>query len=243
MRGRKKGQGAEGSGELRFLILEDAVADAKLCERELKRAGLRFTMQQVETLTEFEAELDRAVPDLIISDFTFPGSFDGLAALDIARRKLPDVPFMFVSGTIGEERAVEAIQRGAADYVLKDRMARLGPAVVQVLERSQLLREKDQAEAALQASEERLRLFVEHAPAAIAMLDGKLNYIAVSRRWLTDYRLGERNIVGLSHYEVFPEIPESWKEIHRRCLAGTVEKHEEDAFPRDGRRRWRDSRP
>ena len=236
MPGSKRGHRAEGTGELRFLILEDAVADAKLCERELQRAGLRFKMRQVETLAEFEAELDRGAPDLIISDFTFPGGFDGLAALEIARRKLPDVPFLFFSGTIGEERAVQAIQRGAADYVLKDRMNRLGPAVVQVLERSRLLREKDRAEAALLASEERLRLFVEHAPAAIAMLDNDMKYIAVSRRWLTDYRIGEWDVTGRSHYEVFPEIPEAWKEIHRRCLAGAVEKCAEDPFPRlDGR--------
>jgi len=128
----------ESDRELRFLILEDAVADAKLCERELQRAGLRFTMRQVETLAEFEAELDRFVPDLIFADFTFPGGFDGLAALDIARRKLPDVPFMFVSGTIGEERAVDAVRRGAADYVLKDRLDQLGPAVIRVLESTRL---------------------------------------------------------------------------------------------------------
>ena len=239
MPGRTRGHPSERDRELRFLILEDAVADAKLCERELQRAGLRFTLRQVETLAEFEAALEQFVPDLIFSDFTFPGDFDGLAALEIARRKLPDVPFMFVSGTLGEERAVEAIRRGAADYVLKDRMARLGPAVAQVLERSRLRREKDQAETALLASEERLRLFVEHAPAAIAMMDRKMNYLAVSRRWLADYRVDEPNIVGRNHYDMFPEIAGQWKPIHQRCLAGAVEQREEDVFPQaDGSTDW-----
>lgn len=91
----------------------------------------------------------------------------------------------------------------------------------------------------LQDSEEQLRLFVEYAPAAIAMLDNNLRYIVVSHRWNTDYRLGKRSLHGLSHYEVFPEIPERWKEIHQRCLAGAVEKCAEDAFPRsDGSVDW-----
>jgi PAS domain S-box-containing protein len=100
-------------------------------------------------------------------------------------------------------------------------------------------REQLRSERTLRASETRLRLFVDRTPAAIAMVDTNMRYLAVSQRWLTDYRLGERDIMGLSHYEVFPDIPESWKEIHRRCLAGAVEKCDQDVFPRgDGRTDW-----
>jgi PAS domain S-box-containing protein len=99
--------------------------------------------------------------------------------------------------------------------------------------------ERKQVEEKLRRSQEVLRLFVEHSPAAIAMLDREMKYVAVSRRYLVDYDLGEQNLVGRSHYEVFPDLPESWKEIHRRCLAGAVEKADEDAFPRaDGRLEW-----
>mgnify|MGYP002400702094 FL=1 len=84
-----------------------------------------------------------------------------------------------------------------------------------------------------------MRLFVEHAPAAIAMFDRSMRYIAVSRRFLTDYDLGDQDLTGRSHYDVFPEISERWKEIHRRCLAGAVERSEEDPFPRkDGDLDW-----
>ncbi|HLW80284.1 MAG TPA: PAS domain S-box protein [Terriglobia bacterium] len=99
--------------------------------------------------------------------------------------------------------------------------------------------ERKRAEAALRESEERFRLFVAHAPAAIAMLDRDMKYLAASRRWLADYRLGEREIIGLSHYQVFPDLPLRWEQIFERCLAGAVEKCDEDEFRcPDGTMEW-----
>ena len=98
---------------------------------------------------------------------------------------------------------------------------------------------RKRAEAALREREEQLRLFVEHSPAAIAMLDRDMKYLVVSHRWMEDYRLQDQSIIGRSHYEVFPEVPQRWIEIHRRCLAGAVEKCDEDTFPRsDGTTDW-----
>jgi PAS domain S-box-containing protein len=84
-----------------------------------------------------------------------------------------------------------------------------------------------------------LQLLVEYAPSSVVMLDREMRYLWVSKRWLSDFVLTEGEITGRSHYEVFPEIPERWKEVHRRCLAGATEKSEEDRFKRsDGREYW-----
>jgi PAS domain S-box-containing protein len=96
-----------------------------------------------------------------------------------------------------------------------------------------------QATGDLRANEALLREFVKHAPAAIAMLDQDLRYLQASDRWLTDYKLDLANIIGRSHYDVFPDIPQRWKEVHQRVLEGSVEKCDEDPFPRaDGNTEW-----
>src|SRR6266540_2663166 len=111
---------------LRILHLEDDPADAELIRVKLKAMDIACAIERVETKADFLARLEQQCFDLIISDYTLPG-FDGRSALKIARQKCPEVPFIFVSGTIGEEVAVDSLKQGATDYVLKDRLSRLWP--------------------------------------------------------------------------------------------------------------------
>ena len=127
--------------ELRILILEDVPADAELEEHELRKAGLVFTSKIVATREAFLKALEEFSPDLILSDYDLP-SFDGLAALRIAKEKCPDVPFILVTGKLGEEFAIEKLKEGATDYVLKDNLKRLGPSVKRALEEAKMIAER-----------------------------------------------------------------------------------------------------
>lgn len=99
--------------------------------------------------------------------------------------------------------------------------------------------ERKRREAILKEREQQLDLFVQHSPAAIAMLDNQMRYLAVSRRWMEDYRLGTESIVGRNHYDVFPNMPDRWREIHQQCLAGAVETCDGEPFSRaDGKIGW-----
>jgi len=120
------------SETLHILILEDVAADAELMEDELKQAGLIFVSRRVATRAAFIKQLDEFMPDLILADYSLP-SFDGKAALQIVLDKSMDVPFIFVSGALGEELAIELLKKGATDYILKNRLSRLVPSVKRAL--------------------------------------------------------------------------------------------------------------
>jgi CheY-like chemotaxis protein len=121
--------------DLRVLIVEDVATEAELAVRQLLKDGIGCRPKVVASETDFRNALTQFQPDVILSDFSMPG-FDGMAALEIALEAAPDVPFIFLSGTIGEERAIDALKRGAADYVLKTHLTRLAPAVVRAVRES-----------------------------------------------------------------------------------------------------------
>jgi len=106
---------------IKILILEDNQSDADLLQRELKKSGLVYTSEIVQTRQEFESSLENFKPDLILADYSLP-SFDGDTAFDIKQKAYPDIPFIIISGFIGEENAVELIKNGVTDYALKDKL-------------------------------------------------------------------------------------------------------------------------
>ena len=133
---------------LRILLLEDSSLDAELVLESLQATGVHHTVHRVVTREDFTAALERAEQDLILADFVLP-AFDGMSALAIARELRPDTPFIFVSGTLGEEIAVEALKRGATDYVLKQRLERLPPTVLRALAEARERLERQRAQSAL----------------------------------------------------------------------------------------------
>jgi diguanylate cyclase (GGDEF)-like protein/PAS domain S-box-containing protein len=155
---------------LRVLVLEDVPTDAELAMRELKRSGLSYTVHRVETEASYRRALHEFDPDIILSDFALPG-FDGLSALKIAQHERPHTPFVFVSGTMGEDSAVDALKLGATDYILKGNLARLGPATRRALKEANERRAHALAEQALRHSEERFRQLAQYAPVGIFIID------------------------------------------------------------------------
>src|SRR6267378_4497601 len=146
---------------IRVLLNEDVVDDAELELRELKRAGLRVAHRLVDTEKAFTEALRGFVPDVILSDFSMP-RFDGMMALAIARELSPDTPFIFVSGTLGEEYAIRALKSGATDFVLKNNLLRLPPSVERAIKEAEERRARLVLEQQVHESEERFRQLAEN---------------------------------------------------------------------------------
>jgi signal transduction histidine kinase len=130
---------------LKILLLEDSAGDAELLQRELRMGGLEFTARRVETQPEFLEQLDAFDPDVVISDYMLP-AFDGLKALDLVRQRSPLLPFILVSGAIGEERATVALKLGATDFILKGRLTRLVSCVRGSLREAEVIAARQQME-------------------------------------------------------------------------------------------------
>ena len=130
---------------LRILNLEDCPADTELIGHAMRKAGLEFTLLRVETRALFVTQLEEFQPDIIIADYRLP-EFDGMQAMAIAKEKAPLTPFIFVTGTLGEDVIVETLKNGATDYIIKDRLNRLPNAVLQAVEKQEALAKRAQAE-------------------------------------------------------------------------------------------------
>jgi diguanylate cyclase (GGDEF)-like protein/PAS domain S-box-containing protein len=179
--------------QVSVLFIEDSEDDVDLALLSLKRDGLHPRWQRVQSESAMREALNRATPDAILSDFSMPG-FEGLAALRIARQLAPQVPFIFVSGTIGEERAIEAIRLGATDYVLKNNLRRLGTALMRALT------EAEDRLRAQKAEEERNRLveILEATSDVVGMTDPEGHSIYLNAAGRKMHGLSGSSLVGLS---------------------------------------------
>ena len=185
---------------LRILNLEDNERDAELTEAMISARWPECNFIRVDTREDFLGALDDDL-DLILSDYTMPG-FNGREALLLAREKRPEVPFLFVSGTIGEDAAVEALKNGATDYVLKHRLIRLIPAVDRALREVEEHDERERAEEAMRQSEHKYRELFESLSDAAFLADEKSGKIIdTNRRAETLLGRTRAEILGRNQFE------------------------------------------
>lgn len=166
---------------LRVLILEDRPADAELIAHELSRSGFAPEWMRVENENDFLSALKPEL-DIILADYSLP-QFDALRALHRLQETGMDIPFIIITGSVSEEVAVECMKQGASDYLLKDRLTRLGPAVLHALEQTELHRRERAAEFALEKSEALNQAILASLNASVAVIDKHGNLIAVNDAW------------------------------------------------------------
>jgi signal transduction histidine kinase len=158
---RQLGSAVRVKDKIDILLLEDDPADAELIERALRHWGAGFTVEHVDSKRDFVHRIEQRVPDLILADFSLP-TINGYTALSIAQKKCPEVPFIFVSGSLGEETAIETLKKGATDYVLKHRLARLVPSVQRALREAKERTGRRRAQQQLRRSHKQLRTLSVH---------------------------------------------------------------------------------
>ncbi|MEO8157957.1 MAG: EAL domain-containing protein [Betaproteobacteria bacterium] len=191
------------------MIVEDVVNDAKLEVRELKRAGIACDFRRVDTAVDYRRELEEFKPQVILSDFSMP-QFDGMEALAIARQSHPYVPFIIVSGTLGEEYAVRALKNGAADYVLKSNLIRLPAAVARAVEEAGERQARRALEHELQSSERRYRQLFESNPQPMWVYDVEsLRFLAVNDAAVSHYGLSRDEFLAMTIEDIRPTAEQS----------------------------------
>jgi diguanylate cyclase (GGDEF)-like protein/PAS domain S-box-containing protein len=194
---------------VKVLLVEDTEIDAELASRALRRAGIDHVSRRVDSEPDLLEALAAFRPDVILSDYSMP-HLDGPRALAIAREHARDVPFIFVSGTIGEEVAIDSLKRGATDYIIKSNMTRLAAAVARALQDSRERASKARAQDDLREAQERFALFMQHlpGPAFIKDLQGRHRFVNAAFERMAD--MDRDSLVGRTDRELWPELAEPY---------------------------------
>lgn len=225
---------------LRLLVVEDSEADAWFLLRKLRRGGYEVISKRVETSEDMAAALDSASWDVVVSDYFVPG-FGALEALALLKEKGLDLPFIVVSGKVGEEVAVAAMRAGAHDYIMKNNLARLRAAIERELREAENRRERRRAERALRESEQQLRATFDLSPVGVAHVapDGRWLRINAKLLEILGYEreeLLERTFQDVTH----PEDLDKDLRYVRRMLKGELRTYsiEKRYIRKDGSRVW-----
>ncbi|MEJ7849045.1 MAG: PAS domain S-box protein [Pyrinomonadaceae bacterium] len=228
---------------LRVLNIEDSASDSTLLFRHLEKAGIEVIGKRVDTAADMKEALESEEWDIILCDFVMP-NFDALQALQVLEASNLDTPLIIISGTVGEDVAVGAMRAGAQDYLMKDNLVRLVPAIEGELVDAETRRELRNSETELKASETRLRAIVDTQPACVKLLDAKGNLLEINAAGLAMIEadtLAEAQAIQFTDL-ILPEYQEAFSTLSKRVFKGESGQLEYEIKGLKGGSRWLETR-
>jgi len=215
---------------LRVLIIEDSEDDTQLLLRELRRVGFEVEFERVETAEDMRSACTKKPWDLIVSDYTMP-KFSALQALEVLKASSLDLPFIIISGTIGEETAVTALKAGANDFLVKGNFARLGPAIQRELREAESRRERKRAEAVILESEARYHGILDAMMEGCQIIDFDWRYVYVNDVVAAQGKYTGEELLNHTMMEAYPGIENTELfSILQQCMTERARRRMENQF-------------
>ncbi len=215
-------------------MVEDSEDDALLLERELKRGGYELVSQRVQTAKDMANKLKAQEWDIVISDYMMP-KFNGMDAFKVMKDLGLDLPFILISGKIGEDTAVDAMRAGVHDYIMKDKLARLIPAIQRELREAEVRKEHRLAEEALKESEKRFALFMRHLPGLAYIKDEEGKILYINEFAEKTYGWKTKEILGKTDFDLWSkEVAERMKQGDKQALSKRKVVESIDEIEHDG---------